>query len=275
MYLPGSAGSRRFGAEVRDRFEGWTTPRSPSDCSMDARRPARRSLSPDGTRIAFVVAIDRPQEERHATHGSGSTAPRSPPARTTATPKWSPDGRFLAFTSRRGEKKGDSTLHILPVAGPGETRTLCTMPDGLGDLEWSPDGRWIAFTSRTRDERYEAEDVSWQAPRKIERFFSRLNGEDWIFDRPQHIYVVAADGTGTPRNLTPGDFQHNGITLAARLVGDRHEQPTPRHLGSRPRHRSLRRPARRRRRDPGTDEAHRQVRIAVRVAGRPARRVLG
>ena len=86
------------------------------------------------------------------------------------------------------------------------------MPDGLGDLEWSPDGRWIAFTSRTRDERYEAEDVSWQAPRKVERFFSRLNGEDWIFDRPQHIYVVAADSTGTPRNLTPGAYQHNGIT---------------------------------------------------------------
>ena len=114
------------------------------------------------------------------------------------------------------------------------------MPDGLGDVEWSPDGRWIAFTSRTRDERYEAEDVSWQAPRKIERFFSRLNGEDWIFDRPQHVYVVAADGTGTPRNLTPGELPAQRDRLAARLVGDRHQQPAPRHLGSRPRHRSLR-----------------------------------
>jgi dipeptidyl aminopeptidase/acylaminoacyl peptidase len=86
------------------------------------------------------------------------------------------------------------------------------MPDGLGDLAWSPDGRWFAFTSRTRHERYEAKDVSWQPPRKIERLFSRLNGEDWIADRPNHVWVVAADGTGTPRNLTPGDFQHAGIS---------------------------------------------------------------
>ncbi len=196
------------------------------------------ALSPDGTRIAFVVAsIDLKKNVSNTRVWLDGAPVTAGPH--DGNPEWSPDGRFLAFTSRRGEKKGDSTLHILPVAGPGETRTVCTMPDGLGDLEWSPDGRWIAFTSRTRDERYEAEDVSWQAPRKVERFFSRLNGEDWIFDRPQHIYVVAADGTGTPRNLTPGELPAQRDHLAARLVGDRDEQPTPRHLGSRPRHRSL------------------------------------
>jgi dipeptidyl aminopeptidase/acylaminoacyl peptidase len=93
------------------------------------------------------------------------------------------------------------------------------MPDGLGDVRWSPDGRWIAFTSRTRDVRYEAKDISWQAPRKIERFFSRLNGEDWIFDRPQHLYVASAAGTGKPRNLTPGPFQHAGASWLADSSG--------------------------------------------------------
>ncbi|MGH9135023.1 MAG: S9 family peptidase [Ilumatobacteraceae bacterium] len=167
-------------------------------------------LSPDGSRIAFVVAtIDLAKNVTNTRVWLDGAPVTAGPH--DSNPEWSPDGRWLAFTSRRGEKKGDSTLHILPVAGPGETRTVCTMPDGLGDLRWSPDGKWIAFTSRTRHERYEAEDVSWQAPRKIERFFSRLNGEDWIHDRPQHIYVVAAAGTGTPRNVTPGEFQHDGI----------------------------------------------------------------
>jgi len=91
-------------------------------------------------------------------------------------------------------------------------RTVATMPEGFASVRWSPDGKWFAFTSRTRDKRYEAKDESWQPPRKIETFFTSRNGEGWTFDRPSHVYVVAADGTGTPRNLTPGGRQHDGIS---------------------------------------------------------------
>lgn len=176
------------------------------------------AVSPDGDRVAHVVATTDLGDNTTRTKVWLDDAPVSG-GEHDGSPAWSPDGRFLAFTSRRGEKKGDSTLHVLPVDGPGEVRTLCTMPDGLGDLEWSPDGRWLAFTSRTRDERYEAKDASWQAPRKIERFFSRLNGEDWVFDRPQHVHVVPSDGTGPVRNLTPGPFQHDGVSWLADSSG--------------------------------------------------------
>ncbi|HEX6659386.1 MAG TPA: hypothetical protein VF065_14955, partial [Ilumatobacter sp.] len=165
-------------------------------------------VGPDGAHVACVVATIDVDENitRSQVWLDGAPVTAGP---HDAEPTWSPDGRWLAFTSRRGEKKGDSTLHVLPVGGPGELRTLCVMPDGLGDVAWSPDGRWIAFTSRTRDARYEAKDVTWQSPRKVERFFSRLNGEDWIFDRPNHVHVVSANGTDKPRNLTPGPFQHS------------------------------------------------------------------
>ncbi len=176
------------------------------------------ALSPDGTQAAFVVSRVDLAKNKYCTQiwlapTSGSTPPRVLTSGTNdAAPAWSPDGRSLAFTSRRGEKAGEATLHVIPIGQPGETRTLATMKDTIASPIWSPDGRWIAFTSRTQDERYSKEDESWQAPRKIERFFTTLNGEGWTFDRPQHIYLVASNGTSpAPRNLTPGPFEHDGI----------------------------------------------------------------
>ncbi len=169
------------------------------------------AISPDGHHVAFVVATTNLAENTTTTLVWVDDAPVTAGPHD-GNPTWSPDSRFLAFTSRRGESTGDSTLHVLPVDTSGEVRTLCTMPDGLGDVAWSPDGRRLGFTSRTRDERYSAESAAWQSPRKVERLFSRLNGEGWILDRPKHVYAIAADGTGTPQNLTPGEFQHSGVS---------------------------------------------------------------
>ena len=181
---------------------------------VQASSPA---VSPDGKQVAFVVnRVDMAKNKYFSqvwmADADGSRAPHPiTGGEHDGNPTWSPDGASLAFTSRRSEKKGEATLHVMPTGAAGETRTIATMKDGLGTLAFSPDGRWIAFISRTQHERYEAEDDSWRAPRKIERFFTRLNDEDWVFDRPSHVYVVAADGTGTPRNLTPGEFQHDGV----------------------------------------------------------------
>ncbi len=198
---------------------------------VQASSPA---VSPDGKQVAFVVSrVDMAKNTYFTQVWLADTDGNRPPRPLTGgehdgNPTWSPDGSSLAFTSRRSEKKGEATLHVMPVGSAGETRTLASMKDGLGSLAFSPDGRWIAFSSRTQHERYEAEDDSWRAPRKIEHFFTRLNDEDWVFDRPSHIYVVAADGTGTPRNLTPGTFQHDGIawlpdSSAVTTSSSRHE----------------------------------------------------
>ncbi|HZI43568.1 MAG TPA: hypothetical protein VFD53_00025, partial [Ilumatobacter sp.] len=78
-------------------------------------------VSPDGAHVACAVAtIDLDENiTRSQVWLDGAPLTAGP---HDAEPTWSPDGRWLAFTSRRGEKKGDSTLHVLPVGGPGELR---------------------------------------------------------------------------------------------------------------------------------------------------------
>jgi len=173
------------------------------------------AVSPDGRRVAYVVTrVDlkantyRSQVWLADVDGSRPPRPLTAGEHRDGNPCWSPDGTWLAFTSGRSEKKGETTLHVLPIGESGELRTIATMPDGVNELVWSPDGRWLAFTSRTQDERYRAESEAWMSPRKIETFFTRLNGEDFVFDRPGHLHVVPVDGTAAPRNLTPGAREH-------------------------------------------------------------------
>lgn len=167
-------------------------------------------LSSDGSRVASVVStIDLDENlTRHAIWLDREPLTTGPDDRS---PCWSPDGTQLAFVRRDDPGSPAAAVCVLPIRRPGEMRRICAMPEAVADLAWSPDGRRLGFTSRTPDARYGEPDERWQAPRRIDRFFSRLNGVGWIHDRPSHVYVVDADGTTAPRNLTPGEFQHHGV----------------------------------------------------------------
>jgi dipeptidyl aminopeptidase/acylaminoacyl peptidase len=173
------------------------------------------AVSPDGRTVAFVVQrVDMDQNDYHSQVWTVAADGASPPLPFTSgehrdgNPVWSPDGGRLAFTSARGH--GDqvkTTLHVAPVHGGGEVVTLARMPDEVAHLRWSPDGRHLAFNARTRAERYAEGDERRQPPRRVTRLFSRLDTTGFTVDRPMHVYVVPADGSAAPRNLTPGEHE--------------------------------------------------------------------
>ena len=49
-------------------------------------------------------------------------------------------------------------------------------------------------------------------PRRVTRLFSRLDGEGWVMDRPNRVFVVPADGSSRPLALTPGPYQNEGVS---------------------------------------------------------------
>jgi dipeptidyl aminopeptidase/acylaminoacyl peptidase len=176
---------------------------------------AEPRLSPDGRRVAYVVTrIDREANGYRSAVWvaplDGSEEPRqfTSGERTDASPRWSPDGRWLAFVSNRDgeEKQSHGELYVLPADG-GEPRRLTEGEEGVESIAWSPDSRRIAFARRVRDEAYEAEDDDRRRPpRRFTRLFYKLDSVGWTGDRRKHLFVVGLGG-GDERRLTEGDCE--------------------------------------------------------------------
>ena len=102
-------------------------------------------LHPDARRVAFVVTtLSEARDEYLSTIwvvdvDGGDARPFTRGPRRDTAPRWSPDGRWLAFVSER-EKKGKGQLHVMPADG-GEPVRLTDLRPGVASPAWSPDGR--------------------------------------------------------------------------------------------------------------------------------------
>lgn len=118
-------------------------------------------LSPNGKQIAFVVNEPndpkKPREPRTsniwvvATDGRESPRALIPGLKNASTPRWSPDGRALAFLSDRADAEseaGNSNQIYLLRDGEKKAVRLTSVPGGVEQYEWSPDSKVIAFTAR-------------------------------------------------------------------------------------------------------------------------------
>ena len=169
-------------------------------------------ISPDGRLVAYQAwSIDREANDQVGAVWvvplDGSAEPRrfTFSDKRDGAPRWSPDGRWLAFTSNRGEEKTPPQLYVIPAEG-GEARALTAAKEGVEDLVWSPDSTRIAYTMRVRDAAYEEEDEKRRAPRRLTRLVYKLDNVGWTADRRKHVFVVDVDG-GEARQLTDGDCE--------------------------------------------------------------------
>ncbi|MCX7860607.1 MAG: S9 family peptidase [Chloroflexus sp.] len=195
-------------------------------------------LSPDGQLVAVVwVTVDRVNNGYHRQIALVSTVGgplrRFTRGKQDRQPRWSPDGKWLAFVSNRDDERGQ--IYIIPVNG-GEAQQLTNMPNGASDPAWSPDGRWIAFLSPVNAEEQAREDAgetppppadAWEARRAREqrqheeelrndpRVVTKLpyrSGTSYFDDRRRHVYVIevnAEETPATPRRLTSGDLHYS------------------------------------------------------------------
>ena len=118
--------------------------------SLDFARIGEVQVSPDGSRIAFVVGeMCRPDAEHPARSRiwmatvDGDVRPFTSGIASDHTPRWSPDGSRLAFLSDR-DGNGKTAMFLLDIAG-GEATPLGNLPGSPMALEWSADGSQLAF----------------------------------------------------------------------------------------------------------------------------------
>jgi len=124
----------------------------------DVRDPR---CSPDGASVAYVVSTMDLKQDKSVSHvwlarfDGSSEKQLTNGAEGESQPRFSPDGRFLSFTSDRpGEAKG-SQVWALELSG-GEARQLTNVKGKLQDYEWSPDSKRLALVVSDPDPEQEA-----------------------------------------------------------------------------------------------------------------------
>lgn len=183
------------------------------------------ALSPDGSLVAFTVSSFSMEENKgNPDLWLVPVDGTAPPRRLTTndgpdgSARWSPDGRKLAFLSKRSD--GPSQIYLLPIDG-GEAERLTDLPMAVDDLRWFPDGEKIAFLASTwpdlngdftavkarLDEREKDKVKAIATENRLYRYWDR-----WLTDgRFPHLYALDL-ATRKIVDLTPGAARLMALT---------------------------------------------------------------
>lgn len=137
------------------------------------RSYAEPHISPDGTKVAFMVYADNNwdvwvydrvrQVSTRLTFGDGVDGP----------PVWSPDGRFIAFSS---SQDGPINIYRKRADGSGEAERITNSKDAQYVSSWSSDGKYLLFSPQTKGT--DLWTVALDGDRKPEVFLATEFGEN-------------------------------------------------------------------------------------------------
>ncbi len=173
------------------------------------------SVSPDGREVAFAVSV--PDVEANASRsaiwmvapGGGEARRMTAGEKQDSDPKFSPDGRRLAFVSNRD---GGLQIWVLDLAG-GDPVRATSFPTGVSNYSWSPDGKWFLVSSDVfpdcsdtacLEKTVKARETAKVKARVAERLLFR-RWDSWKDGTRTHIWKMPASGAGAAVDLTPGD----------------------------------------------------------------------
>ena len=153
------------------------------------------AISPDGRHVAYTVRTTEWKDNRYDTEiwlsrDGGAPFQLTRNLKNSSTsPRWSPDGKWLAFLSDRGEKQ---QIYVMALEG-GEAFKVTAAENGVGSFAWAPDGKSFAFSAtdpETPEMKARKEKYGEFAP----------EDEDWS---PTHLWVVAADPAAWNKGTVP------------------------------------------------------------------------
>jgi dipeptidyl aminopeptidase/acylaminoacyl peptidase len=172
-------------------------------------------LSPDGQWVAYTVstadtARDRSDSDVWMTSWDGRRSLRLTTSKQSeSSPRWSPDGRYLAFLSSREDSREAAQVWLLDRSG-GEAERVTDLAGGVSEYAWSPDSKRLALIASDPDPDSAAAagdsgNGATPKPIVINRFQFKEDETGYLGARRDHLYLLDLT-TRKAELVTPGTY---------------------------------------------------------------------